>query len=95
MSNLMNEEEVSKRLSVSLASLRRWRLLRKGPFSSRSARSFATDPKISTHGWHRCQLEEVFSARSVRVSGMIRPVEMPLTYPVIYVMWNLSSKSRV
>jgi hypothetical protein len=31
MSNLMNEEEVSKRLSVSLASLRRWRLLRKGP----------------------------------------------------------------
>jgi excisionase family DNA binding protein len=31
MSNLMTEEEVSKRLSVSLASLRRWRLLRKGP----------------------------------------------------------------
>jgi hypothetical protein len=31
MSNLMTEEEVSKRLSVSLASLRRWRLLQKGP----------------------------------------------------------------
>jgi excisionase family DNA binding protein len=31
MSNLMTEEEVSKRLNVSLASLRRWRLLRKGP----------------------------------------------------------------
>ncbi len=31
MSNLITEEEVSKRLSVSLASLRRWRLLQKGP----------------------------------------------------------------
>ena len=31
MSNLMTEEEVAKRLNVSLASLRRWRLLRKGP----------------------------------------------------------------
>lgn len=31
MSNLMTETEVSKRLNVSLASLRRWRLLAKGP----------------------------------------------------------------
>ncbi len=31
MSSLMTEEDVAKRLSVSLASLRRWRLLRKGP----------------------------------------------------------------
>jgi hypothetical protein len=31
MSNLMTEEEVSKRLNVSLASLRRWRLLKRGP----------------------------------------------------------------
>jgi excisionase family DNA binding protein len=28
---LMTEEEVAKRLNVSVASLRRWRLLRKGP----------------------------------------------------------------
>ena len=31
MSNLMTEEEVSKRLSVSLASLRRWRVVGRGP----------------------------------------------------------------
>jgi excisionase family DNA binding protein len=31
MSNLMTEQEVSKRLNVSLASLRRWRLLSRGP----------------------------------------------------------------
>ena len=31
MVNLMTENEVSKRLNVSLASLRRWRLLRRGP----------------------------------------------------------------
>jgi hypothetical protein len=31
MSNLMTENEVSKRLNVSVASLRRWRLLRRGP----------------------------------------------------------------
>jgi excisionase family DNA binding protein len=31
MLNLMTEEEVSKRLNVSVASLRRWRLLRRGP----------------------------------------------------------------
>ena len=31
MVNLMTEREVSKRLNVSLASLRRWRLLRRGP----------------------------------------------------------------
>ena len=29
--NLMTELEVSKRLNVSVASLRRWRLLRRGP----------------------------------------------------------------
>jgi hypothetical protein len=31
MSNLMTEEDVSKRLNVSVASLRRWRLERRGP----------------------------------------------------------------
>jgi excisionase family DNA binding protein len=31
MSNLMTEDEVSKRLNVSVASLRRWRLLKRGP----------------------------------------------------------------
>jgi hypothetical protein len=31
MVNLMTEQEVSKRLNVSVASLRRWRLLRRGP----------------------------------------------------------------
>lgn len=31
MVSLMTEHEVSKRLNVSLASLRRWRLLRRGP----------------------------------------------------------------
>jgi hypothetical protein len=31
MVNLMTENEVSKRLNVSLASLRRWRLLKRGP----------------------------------------------------------------
>jgi hypothetical protein len=31
MVNLMTENEVSKRLNVSIASLRRWRLLRRGP----------------------------------------------------------------
>lgn len=31
MSNLMTEQEVAKRLNVSLASLRRWRLLARGP----------------------------------------------------------------
>jgi predicted DNA-binding transcriptional regulator AlpA len=31
MVNLMTENEVSKRLNVSVASLRRWRLLRRGP----------------------------------------------------------------
>jgi excisionase family DNA binding protein len=31
MSNLMTEDEVSKRLNVSVASLRRWRLLNRGP----------------------------------------------------------------
>jgi len=31
MVNLMTEHEVSKRLNVSVASLRRWRLLRRGP----------------------------------------------------------------
>jgi predicted DNA-binding transcriptional regulator AlpA len=31
MLSLMTEEEVSKRLSVSVASLRRWRLLSRGP----------------------------------------------------------------
>jgi excisionase family DNA binding protein len=31
MMNLMTEEEVSKRLNVSVASLRRWRLLSRGP----------------------------------------------------------------
>jgi hypothetical protein len=31
MASLMTEQEVSKRLNVSLASLRRWRLLRRGP----------------------------------------------------------------
>jgi len=31
MVNLMTEQEVSKRLSVSVASLRRWRLLSRGP----------------------------------------------------------------
>ena len=31
MSNLMTETEVAKRLSVSLASVRRWRLERRGP----------------------------------------------------------------
>jgi hypothetical protein len=31
MVNLMTEQEVSRRLSVSVASLRRWRLLRRGP----------------------------------------------------------------
>jgi len=30
-SNLMTEEDVSKRLNVSVGSLRRWRLLKKGP----------------------------------------------------------------
>jgi excisionase family DNA binding protein len=29
--NLITEEEVAKRLNVSVASLRRWRLLKKGP----------------------------------------------------------------
>jgi excisionase family DNA binding protein len=31
MVSLMTENEVSKRLNVSVASLRRWRLLRRGP----------------------------------------------------------------
>jgi excisionase family DNA binding protein len=31
MVNLMTENEVSKRLNVSLASLRRWRLTKRGP----------------------------------------------------------------
>ena len=31
MHNLLTEEEVAKRLSVSLASVRRWRLERRGP----------------------------------------------------------------
>ena len=31
MSNLMTEDQVSKRLNVSVASLRRWRLLNRGP----------------------------------------------------------------
>ena len=31
MSSLMTEDEVSKRLNVSVASLRRWRLQRRGP----------------------------------------------------------------
>jgi excisionase family DNA binding protein len=31
MANLMTEDEVSKRLNVSVASLRRWRLLNRGP----------------------------------------------------------------
>jgi excisionase family DNA binding protein len=31
MVNLMTEQEVSKRLNVSVASLRRWRLLGRGP----------------------------------------------------------------
>ena len=31
MSNLMTETEVAKRLNVSLASVRRWRLERRGP----------------------------------------------------------------
>lgn len=31
MSNLMTEDDVSKRLNVSIASLRRWRLERRGP----------------------------------------------------------------
>jgi len=31
MLDLMTEDEVSKRLNVSVASLRRWRLLRRGP----------------------------------------------------------------
>jgi Helix-turn-helix domain len=31
MVNLMTEQEVSKRLNVSVASLRRWRLLNRGP----------------------------------------------------------------
>ncbi len=31
MVNLMTEHEVSKRLNVSIASLRRWRLLQRGP----------------------------------------------------------------
>ncbi len=31
MSNLLTEEEVAKRLHVSLASVRRWRLERRGP----------------------------------------------------------------
>jgi excisionase family DNA binding protein len=31
MLNLMTEQEVSKRLNVSVASLRRWRLLSRGP----------------------------------------------------------------
>jgi hypothetical protein len=31
MVNLMTEHEVSERLNVSVASLRRWRLLRRGP----------------------------------------------------------------
>ncbi len=31
MSNLMTETEVAKRLNVSLASIRRWRLERRGP----------------------------------------------------------------
>jgi hypothetical protein len=31
MVNLMTENEVSKRLNVSVASLRRWRLLKRGP----------------------------------------------------------------
>jgi len=31
MGNLMTENEVSKRLNVSVASLRRWRLTKRGP----------------------------------------------------------------
>lgn len=31
MVNLMTEQEVSKRLTVSVASLRRWRLVQRGP----------------------------------------------------------------
>jgi excisionase family DNA binding protein len=31
MASLMTEQEVSKRLNVSVASLRRWRRLRRGP----------------------------------------------------------------
>jgi len=31
MVNLMTEQQVSERLNVSLSSLRRWRLLRRGP----------------------------------------------------------------
>jgi excisionase family DNA binding protein len=31
MANLMTEQEVSKRLNVSVASLRRWRLTKRGP----------------------------------------------------------------
>ncbi len=31
MSNLMTEDDVSKRLNVSIASLRRWRLEKRGP----------------------------------------------------------------
>ena len=31
MSNLMTEDEVSNRLNVSVASLRRWRLQKRGP----------------------------------------------------------------
>jgi excisionase family DNA binding protein len=31
MSNLMTEQEVAKRLNVSLASVRRWRLEKRGP----------------------------------------------------------------
>ena len=33
MSSLMTEEDVSKRLNVSVASLRRWRLQGRGPLS--------------------------------------------------------------
>ena len=56
MVSLMTENEVSRRLNISVASLRRWRLLRRGPAFLKVGSWSGTSRRILRLGSPRCRL---------------------------------------
>lgn len=59
MQNFLTEKEVARQISVSLASLRRWRLEKRGPRFVKLGALIHTAPRISSDGWTVCQPEGV------------------------------------
>jgi hypothetical protein len=77
MLDLLTENDVSKRLNVSVASLRRWRLQGRGPaFLSRSGAWCGIARRISTPGLHICGSAGTLAKGALRSHKRARRAEL-------------------